>query len=73
MIIKNAINLINLCISKIREENEYEGQGMVEYGLILALVSVVAIIGLILIGDNVLDVFNSVGGDLAGTGDDGDE
>jgi len=37
-----------------------EGQAMVEYGLILALISVVAIAALALIGTNVNEVFNSV-------------
>jgi pilus assembly protein Flp/PilA len=37
-----------------------EGQAMVEYGLILALISVVAIGALALIGTNVNEVFNSV-------------
>ena len=34
-----------------------EGQGMVEYGLIIALVAVVAIAGLILIGPKIKDMF----------------
>jgi pilus assembly protein Flp/PilA len=38
-----------------------EGQGMVEYGLILALVSVAAIVALGIIGTNVNGVFEAVG------------
>ena len=34
-----------------------KGQGMVEYGLIIALVAVVAMAGLDTIGDNALTVF----------------
>ena len=36
------------------------GQGMVEYGLILALVAVVGMAGLILLGPQVLAQFNTV-------------
>ncbi len=37
-----------------------KGQGMVEYGLILALVAVVGMAGLILLGPVVLEQFNTV-------------
>ena len=38
-----------------------EGQGMVEYGLIIALVAVVAIAGLIILGPKISDMFTSLG------------
>ena len=38
-----------------------EGQGMVEYGLIIALVAVVAIAGLIILGPKLSTLFNSLG------------
>ena len=41
-----------------------DGQGMVEYGLILALVAVVGMAGLILLGPQVLAQFNTVAGAL---------
>jgi pilus assembly protein Flp/PilA len=37
------------------------GQGMVEYGLIIALVAVVAIAGLIILGPKIADLFSSLG------------
>jgi pilus assembly protein Flp/PilA len=40
--------------------NQHEGQGMVEYGLILALVSIVVIAVLMLFGDPLLSIFNQV-------------
>ena len=43
-----------------------EGQALVEYALILALVSVVAVAGLQLIGTNILNTLNDVAGDIAG-------
>lgn len=40
--------------------SEEDGQGMVEYGLILALVAVVAITALEIIGDGVVATFEEV-------------
>jgi len=42
-----------------------EGQGMVEYGIILGLVSVLAIGALTLMGTDINGVFNSIEGSLA--------
>jgi pilus assembly protein Flp/PilA len=42
-----------------------EGQALVEYSLILALISVVAIAALILVGGDVEEVFNKIAEDLA--------
>jgi pilus assembly protein Flp/PilA len=41
-----------------------EGQGMVEYGLIIALVAVVAIAGLILLGPKIRDMFKGISDNL---------
>ena len=38
-----------------------EGQGMVEYGLIIALVAIVAIAGLIVLGPKVATMFTNLG------------
>lgn len=40
--------------------SEESGQGMVEYGLIIALVSVAAIVALGLVGNQLRDMFNSL-------------
>lgn len=42
-----------------------EGQGMTEYGLIIALVAVVAIAGLALLGGDLKDKFNNVAGEIS--------
>lgn len=47
-----------------RVESSEEGQGMVEYGLIIALVAVVAAAALILLGPEIANIFTSVTGDL---------
>ena len=41
-----------------------EGQGMVEYGLIIALVAVVVIGAISLLGNGVSNTFNSITGKL---------
>ena len=52
-ILQGGKTMKNLMMRLWKEE---EGQGMVEYGLILALVAVAAIVGLGLLGDK-LDLF----------------
>lgn len=49
-------------------DREDEGQGMVEYALILVLVSVVAIVILGTVGDNVVTVFTRIVAGLQITG-----
>lgn len=44
-------------VSLLKDEH---GQGMVEYGLILALVAIAAIVALSLLGKNVKNMFNTV-------------
>jgi pilus assembly protein Flp/PilA len=41
-----------------------EGQGMVEYGLIIALVAVVVIAAISLLGNGVSNTFNTITGKL---------
>ena len=43
---------------------EEDGQGMVEYGLIIALVSIAAIAALTLVGDGLGDLFRDVESEL---------
>lgn len=48
--------------------NEESGQGMVEYGLILVLVSIVAIATLGNVGDKLKTIFDNITGKLEITG-----
>jgi pilus assembly protein Flp/PilA len=56
-------NLISLVLANLPVENE-EGQGMAEYGLILALIAIVVIAALTLIGGNLTGKFNEIAGNL---------
>jgi pilus assembly protein Flp/PilA len=46
------------------EHDDEEGQSMIEYGLIVALISIVAILTLTTVGGNIKNVFNSIAGKL---------
>jgi pilus assembly protein Flp/PilA len=41
-----------------------EGATMVEYGLLVALIALVAIVGVTLLGNNLLALFNTVAGSI---------
>ena len=58
---------MNYLVSYLTARQEEEGQGMVEYGLIIALVAVVVIGALGLVGDEVLAVFGDITSGLQGT------
>ena len=59
-----AKTLLSTVVSRLRLDER--GQGMVEYGLILALVAV-AVIGVLgLVGDELFNIFDFVRGELEG-------
>lgn len=45
-------------------EEKFEGQGLVEYALILVLISVVAIVAMIALGGKVTEVFEKVDSEM---------
>ena len=45
-----------------------EGQGMVEYGLIVGLIAVVVIVALVALGPKIRDMFNEVNEQIDGIG-----
>jgi len=63
------LQLINRFITslmvRVMNEDE-EGQGLVEYGLIIVFVSLVAIVGLGLMGKQLDTLFNDIAGKLKG-------
>jgi pilus assembly protein Flp/PilA len=52
---------VGTLVGRLEELKNEDGQAMVEYGLILALVSVVALVTLTAIGTNVDGVFKQIG------------
>jgi pilus assembly protein Flp/PilA len=56
--------IVNL-VARLQVERE-DGQAMVEYGLILALVSVVAIVTLTTVGTDLKTLFGDIAGDISG-------
>jgi len=61
--LNNLIAYLTVAFSDIKEREE--GQGLVEYALILVLVSIAAIGTLTILGTSVSAVFNNITGSLA--------
>ena len=57
---------ISNLLAKFRNEDE-EGQTLVEYGLLLALIAIIVIVALIFLGPIVSQLFQNVGENLAGS------
>jgi pilus assembly protein Flp/PilA len=51
---------ISTLLSKVRRDDE-EGQTLVEYGLLLALIAIIVIVALIFLGPIVSRIFQNVG------------
>ncbi len=59
--------MFNLFINSLkRRMTKEEGQGMVEYGLIIAVIAVVVLIALTPVGTAVSDVFTSIVNSIRG-------
>ncbi len=58
------VNELIARLAALVQRDRKDGQAMVEYALILSLVSVVAIVMLALIGTNVNTIFNTVAASL---------
>ena len=62
--VQNFLAVTYLLMQGGEGRDDEEGQTMVEYGLIIALVSIVAIATLGLVGTNIKSVFTSIAGKL---------
>jgi pilus assembly protein Flp/PilA len=60
----NLMNLVQTFVAGLAKDEE--GQAMVEYGLIVGLVSIIAIVALQLLGQNILGVFNNAAAAVGG-------
>ena len=52
-------------LARIARRDEEEGQTLVEYGLLLALIAIVVIVALIFLGPIVSGIFSNVGNRLS--------
>ena len=57
---------ISTFLAKFRKDDE-EGQTLVEYGLLLALIAIIVIVALLFLGPIVSQIFQNVGSNLQGT------
>lgn len=63
---EGMLQLISTFLSQFRREDE-EGQTLVEYGLLLALIAIIVIVALLFLGPIVSQIFQNVGDNLNGT------
>jgi pilus assembly protein Flp/PilA len=56
-------HFISTLISRFRREDE-EGQTLVEYGLLLALIAIIVVIALVFLGPIVSQIFQNIGKNL---------
>jgi pilus assembly protein Flp/PilA len=60
-------HFISTLLARFRSEDE-EGQTLVEYGLLLALIAIIVIVALLFLGPIISEIFQNVGSNLQGTG-----
>ena len=56
-------NFISTLLARFQSEDE-EGQTLVEYGLLLALIAIIVIVALIFLGPIISQLFSNVGANL---------
>lgn len=59
--LKMAWNWTKVQLSTLKNQ---EGQGMVEYALIIAFIAIVVIVGLVFLGPVIRDMFLDIGGEI---------
>ena len=57
------LQFISTLLTKLRREDE-DGQTLVEYGLLLALIAIIVIVALLFLGPIVSQIFQNVGDNL---------
>jgi len=60
------LQFISTLLAQFRREDE-EGQTLVEYGLLLALIAIIVIVALLFLGPIISQIFQNVGSNLNGT------
>jgi pilus assembly protein Flp/PilA len=59
------LQIISTFLARFRREDE-DGQTLVEYGLLLALIAIIVIVALIFLGPIVSQLFQNIGENLQG-------
>jgi pilus assembly protein Flp/PilA len=59
-------HFISTLLARFQSEDE-EGQTLVEYGLLLALIAIIVIVALLFLGPIVSEIFQNVGSNLEGS------
>jgi len=59
-------HFISTLLARFQSEDE-DGQTLVEYGLLLALIAIIVIVALLFLGPIVSQIFQNVGTNLEGT------
>jgi pilus assembly protein Flp/PilA len=59
-------HFISTLLAKLRRDEE--GQTLVEYGLLLALIAIIVIVALLFLGPIVSEIFQNIGENLENTG-----
>lgn len=60
--------MVEYLLSHLAINSDEEGQGLVEYALIIALIAIVAIVALIFLGGEIANILSSIGQTLADEG-----
>ncbi len=63
MLIVTVSSYISTLLARFRNDDE-EGQTLVEYGLLLALIAIIVIVALLFLGPLVSGIFQNVGSNL---------
>ena len=63
---QGMLQFISTLLNRFRREDE-DGQTLVEYGLLLALIAIIVIVALLFLGPIVSQIFQNVGDNLQGT------
>ena len=59
-------DFISTLLARFQSDDE-DGQTLVEYGLLLALIAIIVIVALLFLGPIVSEIFQNVGENLSGT------
>jgi pilus assembly protein Flp/PilA len=65
--LRNVFAIIATFVAGHRGERDEDGQTLVEYGLLLALIAIIVIVALLFLGPIVSQIFQNVGSNLSGS------